>query len=714
MMANPLVRRRRVIAIAVTLLLAAAGFAVSTTAAADTYTIVTPTRIMMLGDSITRGGGSSWGQGYRLSLVQRMVAGRYTSMMVGSQNSGPPWLRDRFHEGYGGYTIAGISGVVVTELNAYHPDYVLLMIGSNDVQQNIDLAMAPDRLSALVDLITNTAPGASVVVASITPLTDPVQDANARAYNAAIPGMVQAKANAGKLVSFVDMYPLITSGDLYDGVHPNDSGYAKLAAAWDAKLAALRAAPPAASTRSCPCSIWSQDDTPTTSQVSDTGAAEVGVKFRVEKDGFITAVRFYKGPDNAGPHEARLWRAFSENDSSQWQPFWTTMSAELLANGTMSNETPSGWQEVVFETPVPVQANALYFATYYAPFGRYAADAGYFRDQEIVHSPVRLPSQGSIHGNGFIHANGPGLPAPAPQSDTNYWVDVVFTPSVPAAPASVTATAVSSTQINVTWSGTANATGYRVERSTNSNTWSGVATTAADVTTYNDTGLAASSTYYYRVLATGAGGDSSPSAVVSATTQAPPVTTPPAPASLTATAFSSTRIDLAWSNVVGETGYRVERSTGGGSWVAVAIRSADVTSYSDTGLTPATAYSYRVVATNSAGGSPPSPVASATTLDNDTIPPTVPKGLKAVSAKGKVNLSWTGSTDTGGSGLAGYRVWRSTTGVTGAFTAIGTPGGASYTDSNVTGNTDYWYRVTALDAAGNQSQPSNVVSARPK
>ncbi len=121
-----------------------------------------------------------------------------------------------------------------------------------------------------------------------------------------------------------------------------------------------------------------------------------------------------------------------------------------------------------------------------------------------------------------------------------------------------------------------------------------------------------------------------------------------------------------------------------------------------------------MVATNSAGGSPPSPVANATTLDNDTIPPTVPKGLKAVSAKGKVNLSWTGSTDTGGSGLAGYRVWRSTTGVTGAFTAIGTPGGASYTDSNVTGNTDYWYRVTALDAAGNQSQPSNVVSARPK
>ena len=71
-------------------------------------------------------------------------------------------------------------------------------------------------------------------------------------------------------------------------------------------------------------------------------------------------------------------------------------------------------------------------------------------------------------------------------------------------------------------------------------------------------------------------------------------------------------------------------------------------------------------------------------------------------------------TDTGGSGLAGYRVWRGTGGASGSFTAIGTTAGTSYSDTAVTGNVSYWYRVTAYDGAGNQSSPSNVFSAQPK
>jgi hypothetical protein len=124
---------------------------------------------------------------------------------------------------------------------------------------------------------------------------------------------------------------------------------------------------------------------------------------------------------------------------------------------------------------------------------------------------------------------------------------------------------------------------------------------------------------------------------------------------------------------------------------------------------------------NAGGDSPPSPVASATTnAAADTIAPSAPTGLKAASAKSKVNLSWTGSTDTGGSGLVGYTLWRAPS-ATGSFTSVGTTAGTSYTtagtsysDASVTGNVDYWYRVTALDGAGNQSQNSNVVSARPK
>ena len=91
-------------------------------------------------------------------------------------------------------------------------------------------------------------------------------------------------------------------------------------------------------------------------------------------------------------------------------------------------------------------------------------------------------------------------------------------------PTTVTATAASSSEIDVTWSDVDTETGYRVERSTDgSSGWTTVATTGQDVTAYSDTGLAAGSTYYYRVYATNAGGDSPPPDVASATTTLDPL-----------------------------------------------------------------------------------------------------------------------------------------------------------------------------------------------
>jgi fibronectin type 3 domain-containing protein len=174
-------------------------------------------------------------------------------------------------------------------------------------------------------------------------------------------------------------------------------------------------------------------------------------------------------------------------------------------------------------------------------------------------------------------------------------------------------------------------------------------------------------------------------------------------------------VDLTWSAVTEATGYRVERSTDTATWNPIANPTAGVTSYSDTGLAPGTTYSYRVVATNGEGDSPPSPVASATTSPApDTTAPTAPSGLKGVSAKAKINLSWSGSTDVGGSGLAGYVVWRSTAGASGPFTSIATITSTSYSDTAVARRVNNWYRVTAFDRAGNNSQPSNVVSAQAK
>ena len=195
-------------------------------------------RVMPLGDSITD--GFNVPGGYRIGLWQRLGAGNYRVDFVGSQFNGPASLGDRDHQGHSGWRIDQIDANVVTWLRNTTPRTVLLHIGTNDIIQNRDLANAPARLSALVDRITATAPNADVFVATITPLSNAAQQSAVRTYNAAIPGIVQSKVNAGKRVRFVDMHAALTTADLADGIHPTATGYDKMAATW---YSALRSVP---------------------------------------------------------------------------------------------------------------------------------------------------------------------------------------------------------------------------------------------------------------------------------------------------------------------------------------------------------------------------------------------------------------------------------------------------------------------------------------
>src|SRR5205085_2856370 len=116
---------------------------------------------------------------------------------------------------------------------------------------------------------------------------------------------------------------------------------------------------------------------------------------------------------------------------------------------------------------------------------------------------------------------------------------------------------------------------------------------------------------------------------------------PMAPTSLSATAMSSSQINLSWTNnATNADSYTVERSPDGSSWAVVTSSlPGTATSYGNTGLSPSTTYYYRVKATNAAGSSGYSNTASATTLASGAPPP--PTGLTAVPATGKgVQLSW--------------------------------------------------------------------------
>ncbi len=571
---------------------------------------------MPVGDSLTWGTGASGG--YRLELKEQLVPARYSFDFVGSINSGPFEIEDRQHEGNRGYRIDELSTVIEQRLLTYRPQVVLLMIGTNDVLQNYDLATASHRLATLVDQITATLPTADVLVASIPPLADPLDDEQARAYNAEISGLINQRAAAGEPVRFVDIYPAISSADHLssDGVHLNAAGYKQIADTWMPGLTSVLATPSAATTRSCPCSLWNDSTVPATPSVTAITPTEVGLRFRSEQYGQITGIRFYKGPQNTGTHRARLWG----------------LDGTRLASTAFTGETEFGWQLALFSTPVTVRPNTTYVASYFAPNGGYSASSSYFTDTEYVDSPLRALAAGQSGGNGWTLTGSStgGFPRTPSTNSTNFWVDVVFTP-LPG--------------------------------------------------------------------------------------PAPPPPPPAAPTNLTAAGVSATQIKLSWRDVIGETGYRIERAlAGGSSWVQVGTTSRDVLSYGDTGLAASTSYSYRVVATSANGDSAPSTVATATTADAvaDTTPPTAPRDLVARAAIRKVNLSWAGSIDAGGSGLAGYRIWRSTSGATGTFTTVATSTTTSYSDIFVVTGTKYWYRVKAFDNAANESASSNVAGTKPR
>jgi chitodextrinase len=176
---------------------------------------------------------------------------------------------------------------------------------------------------------------------------------------------------------------------------------------------------------------------------------------------------------------------------------------------------------------------------------------------------------------------------------------------------------------------------------------------------------------------------------------------PTVPLSLTASAVSSSAINLSWTastDNVGVTGYTVFR---GGAQIGT----SGTNSYSDTGLTASTQYIYTVNAFDAAGNkSAQSTSASATTAAQtvDTQPPTVPQSLTASAVSSGINLSWTASTDN--VAVTGYTIYR-------GGVQVGTSATNSYSNSGLAASTQYTYTVSAFDAAGNQSAQSTSASA---
>ena len=137
------------------------------------------------------------------------------------------------------------------------------------------------------------------------------------------------------------------------------------------------------------------------------------MKFRSDEDGFITALRFYKQPNNTGTHVGHLWSG----------------TGQLLAAATYTGETASGWQQVELQNPVPITKDTVYITSYYASAGRFPLDGGFF-NQDLDRAPLHAPRSSSVGGNGVYRYGASGFPDQTFNA-TNYWVDASFDRTIP-------------------------------------------------------------------------------------------------------------------------------------------------------------------------------------------------------------------------------------------------------------------------------------------
>src|SRR4030042_5590779 len=281
--------------------------------------------------------------------------------------------------------------------------------------------------------------------------------------------------------------------------------------------------------------------------------------------------------------------------------------------------------------------------------------------------------------------------------------------TIPAAPTNLIAQAISSSQINLSWTDNSNnEEGFKIERSPEGINWVEITAVVAGTKNFQNIGLSAGYTYYYRVRAYKAAVNSGYSNTASATTLSD-VTVPIAPSNLIAQAISDSEINLSWTdNSDNEEGFKIEYLLEGEtSWYEIGTTEADITAGQIIGLSPGTSYYFRVRAYKATLNSDYSNIANAITLSDVTVPIAPSNLIAQAISDSEINLSWTDNSDN----EEGFKIEYLLEGET-TWYEIGTTE-ADITTGQIIGlspGTSYYFRVRAYKATLN-SDYSNIANA---
>jgi fibronectin type 3 domain-containing protein len=270
---------------------------------------------------------------------------------------------------------------------------------------------------------------------------------------------------------------------------------------------------------------------------------------------------------------------------------------------------------------------------------------------------------------------------------------------LPTAPSGLTAHAVARDRVDLAWQDRSdNEAGFSIERRTSAGPYVMVGAVGAEVTRFTDVSVNANTLYRYRVRAVNAGGASDPTAEVETLT--PPA--PPPPPGLVRAKASEATVELTWAAAVGAQRYRVHRgSTPGGPYLL--LGEAAALSFADTSVGVGIRYYYVVTSVGPGGESVPSNEAEATP---GLMLPAPPTHVRARAQRARVTVSWRQSAS---ADISQNRIYRARS-ATGPFSLIATVRSAvRYRDGRVGVGGAYYYRVSAVDAAGRESPPSEQV-----